>query len=169
MTEIISAVYKIINTITNDFYIGSSKNVKRRWTKHKSKSTWKQYPNNLLYQDFQKYGIDKFELQILEEVEVDKLKEAEQQFIETLKPTYNSIRAKGFDIERRKKYKKEYNKSDKCKEYKKSDKYKKYRKEYDNQQCFYNGKTITLGTLRQRFRKAGIEHPAIEAKKYLIL
>ena len=169
MAEIICAVYKITNTITCDFYIGSSNNVKRRWTKHKSKSTWKQCPNNLLYQDFQKYGIDKFVFEILAEFEIDRLKEAEQQFIETLKPTYNNYRAKGFDIERRKKYKKEYNKSDKCKEYNKSDKCKKYRKEYDNQQCFYNGKTITLGTLRQRFRKAGIAHPAIEAKKYLML
>lgn len=31
----ISAVYKITNTITNDFYIGSSKNVKVRWIDHK--------------------------------------------------------------------------------------------------------------------------------------
>ena len=30
----ISAVYKITNTITGDFYIGSSKNVKKRWTNH---------------------------------------------------------------------------------------------------------------------------------------
>ena len=30
-----SAVYKITNTITGDFYIGSSKDVKRRWAVHK--------------------------------------------------------------------------------------------------------------------------------------
>ena len=35
MAEIICAVYKIINTITGDFYIGSSKNVKKRWAEHK--------------------------------------------------------------------------------------------------------------------------------------
>ena len=169
MAEIISAVYKITNTITKDFYIGSSKNIKRRWAKHKSKSTWKQCPNNLLYQNMQKYGVEKFVFEILEEVEVDKLKETEQQFMEMMHPTYNNNRAKGFDFERRKKYRKEYNKSDKCKEYNKSDKCKKYRKEYDNQQCLYNGKNITLGTLRARFRKAGIEHPAQEAKKYLVL
>lgn len=169
MAGIISGIYKITNTITGDFYIGSSKNIEKRWVKHKSKSTWKQCPNNPMYNDFQKYGTDKFDFQILEEAEIDSLKEKEQQFIETLKPTYNSNRAKGFDIERRKKYKKEYNKSDKCKEYKKSDKYKKYRKEYDNQQCLYNGQTINLGSLRKRFHRAGIDHPAIEAKKYLVL
>ena len=164
----ISAVYKITNTITGDFYIGSSKDLKNRWACHKSKSTWKKCPNNQMYQDFQKYGIDKFEFQILEEVEIDSLKEKEQQFIENLKPTYNSNNAKGWDIERRKKYRKEYDK-EYNKEYRKSDKYKKYKKEYDNQQCLYNGQTITLGVLRKRFERRGIPHPTIEAKKYLIL
>ena len=87
MAEKISGVYKITNTITGDFYIGSSKNVKRRWESHKCPSRWNQCPNKQLYKDMRKYGVDKFELQILAEVEVDKLKEEEQQFIETLKPT----------------------------------------------------------------------------------
>ena len=30
----VSAVYKIVNTVTKDFYIGSSKNVKKRWVEH---------------------------------------------------------------------------------------------------------------------------------------
>ena len=167
--EKISGVYKIENIITGDFYIGSSKNVKRRWAAHKSPSKWSKCPNNPLYQDMQKYGVDKFDFQILENVEPERLKETEQQFIETLKPTYNSNRAKGFDFERRKKYKKEYNKSYKCKEYNKSDKRKKYRKEYDNQLCFYKNKKLTLYALRKRFHRAGIEHPAIEAKKYLMV
>ena len=34
MAEKISGVYKITNTITGDFYIGSSKNVKKRWVEH---------------------------------------------------------------------------------------------------------------------------------------
>ena len=39
----ISAVYKITNTITGDFYIGSSKNIKSRLTVHKCPSTWKKF------------------------------------------------------------------------------------------------------------------------------
>ena len=85
----ISGVYKITNTITGDFYIGSSKNVKQRLAVHKCPSTWKKCPNNTMYIDMQKYGIDKFEFQILEEVEAEKLKEKEQQFIETYKK-YNN-------------------------------------------------------------------------------
>ena len=169
MAEIISGIYKIINTVTGDFYIGSSKDIKHRWTAHKSPSSWNKQINNPMYLDMKKYGLDKFEFQILEEVEIASLKEVEQQFIEKMHPTYNNNRAKGFDFERRKKYKKEYNKSDKCKVYRKSEKYKKYRKEYDNQLCFYNGETMTLGALRKRFEKKGITHSATEAKKYLVL
>ena len=158
-----SAVYKITNTITGDFYIGSSKNIKQRWVNHKKPSTWKRFPNNPMYIDMQKYGVDKFEFQILEEVEIEKLKETEQQFIETLKPTYNSIRANGLDIERYKEYQKDYQKSDKFKE-----SHRKAVKEYDNQLCIYNGETLTLGALRKRFERMGIDHPTVEAKKYLI-
>ena len=182
--EKISGIYKITNTITNDFYIGSSKNVKRRWAEHKCKSVWKKCPNNQMYIDMKKYGVDKFEFQVIEVVEPEKLKEAEQQFIETLKPTYNSNRANGFDFERRKEYKKEYNKEYK-KEYNKSDKYKEYQKEYkqsdkgkesnrkaqnkyNNQLCCYNGQTLTLHALRERFKRAGISNPTVEAKKYLL-
>ena len=168
----ISAVYKITNTVTGDFYIGSSKNVKRRWGEHKKPSTWKRFPNSQLYQDMQKFGVDNFAFEVIEEVEESFLKEKEQKFIETLNPIYNNNRAKGLDIERRKKYCKEYEKSDKrkkChKEYKKSKKYKKYQKEYDNQLCFYNNEILTLTALKTRFRRKGVPHPTLEAKKYLL-
>ena len=172
----ISGIYKITNTVTGDFYIGSSKDVKRRWNEHKCQSRWKQNPNNPLYNDMQKYGVDKFVFEVLEEVEENKLKEAEQQFIEKLQPTYNSNNAKGLNVERRKESKKKYEKIDKRKKYKKeynkSDKGKKSQrkaqKEYDNQLCYYNGETLTLRALYQRFRRKGLSNPTAEAKKYLI-
>ena len=150
MAEKIIGVYKITNTITGDFYVGSSKDVKKRWAHHKCLSTWKHYPNNQMYQDFQRYGVNKFGFEILEEVEIAHLKEKEQQFIETLKPTYNNYNAKGFDVWRWKEYVKEYN------------------KEYYNQLCCYNNETITLCALSTRFKRAGIEHPVKEAKKYIL-
>ena len=151
----IIGIYKITNTVTNDFYIGSSKNVKLRWAHHKCPSTWNNNPNNPMYLDMQKYGVDKFAFEILAEVEPCSLKEKEQQFIETLKPAYNSNRANGWDIDR---YKNEYGK-----EY-----HKEYDKEYKNQLCSYNGETLTLNTLSVRFSRAGVEHPTQEAKKYLL-
>ena len=159
----ICGIYKITNTITNDFYIGSSKDVKQRWACHKCQSKWNEYPNNPMYIDMRKYGVDKFVFEILAEVEADKLKEAEQQFIETLKPTYNDRNANGWDIERRKEYMKEYDKTDKRKE-----SHNKYNKKYNNQLCFYNGQTLTLGALRMRFWRQGISNPSAEAKKYLL-
>ena len=163
----ISGIYKITNTATGDFYIGSSKDVKLRWAVHKCQSTWKRFPNNPMYLDMQKYGLDKFDFQILEVVEEGSLKEAEQKFIETLKPTYNSNRANGWDFERKKEYDKEYQK-----EYQKTDKGKESRKKacnkYDNQLCCYNGETLTLNALSSRFWRRGIINPTTEAKKYLI-
>ena len=165
--EKISAVYKITNTVTGDFYIGSSKDIKKRWTEHKCQSKWNECPNNPMYLDMKKYGIENFVFEILAEVEEDSLKEAEQEFIETLKPTYNNRNANGWNIERCKDYQKEYQK-----EYHKSDKYKEsHRKasnKYYNQLCFYNGETLTLAALYLRFYRAGIYNPAQEAKKYLI-
>ena len=159
----ICAVYKITNTITGDFYIGSSKDVKRRWTQHKSPSIWNRCSNNQLYKDMQEYGKDKFVFEILAEVEEDKLKEIEQQFIETLKPTYNSNRANGLDIERKKEYDKEYKKTERRKET-----LRKASNKYNNQLCLYNGETLTLNALRKRFMRQGIDHCTVEAKKYLI-
>ena len=171
MAENIIGVYKITNTVTGDFYIGSSKDVKRRWRAHKKPSVWNDNPNNQMYIDMQKYGLDNFDFQILAEVEEGKLKETEQKFIELLKPTYNSIRANGFDFERYKETKKEYQKEYQ-KEYNKTEKGKKYHKKaqnkYQSQLCFYNGQTLTLNALYKRFKKLGIVHPIQEAKKYLL-
>ena len=159
MAEKISAVYRITNTITGDFYIGSSNDVKRRWKEHKFQSTWKNNPNKQLYQDMHKYGVENFVFEVIAEVESEELKEAEQQFIEKLQPTYNNRNANGFDFERCKDYQKQY---------KKSNKYKKYKKEYQNQLCSYNGETLTLNALSNRFCRQGISNPTTEAKKYLI-
>ena len=150
MAEKISGVYKITNTMTNDFYIGSSKNVKLRWASHKWPSIWNEQPNNPLYLDMKKYGLDKFVFEILAEVEAEKLKEKEQEFIETLKPTYNNRNANGWDFER----------------YKETN--RKFGNKYKNQLCYYNGETLTLNALYQRFMRQGIDHPTVEAKKYLI-
>lgn len=143
----IIGVYKITNTITGDFYIGSSKDVKRRWANHKCTSTWNKCKNNPLYMDMKKYGVDKFEFEVFAEVEVGNLKEMEQQFIETLKPTYNNRNSKGWDVER----------------------YKEWNNHYKNQLCFFNGEKLTLNALYQRFEKQGINHPTLEAKKYLLV
>ena len=145
--EIISGIYKITNIITGDFYIGSSKDIKRRWKNHKYYIKCKEHPNNQMYLDMQKYGVDKFVFEILEEAEIVHLKEKEQWFIEKMHPTYNKNRANGIDVKINKKKQNKYN----------------------NQLCYYDDKIFTLNALRQQFKKYGIEHPTKEAKKYLVL
>lgn len=195
----ISGVYKITNTITSDFYIGSSSNIQQRFVNHKKPSTWSRYSNSRMYQDMAQYGLNSFTIEVIEET--DNLREREQYWIEQLKPTYNSNRAKGWDLERYYKRCKEYynNNKDKIlathKEYRENNKEKcqvynreyirKYRqtengkennrkcarksmKRYNNQLCLYDGKTLTLNALAQRFLKQGIPHPTLEAKKYII-
>ena len=150
-------VYKFTNTITGDFYIGSQ-SIKIRYANNKYQSIWIAIPNDQLCQDMNKYGDDNFAFEVLAEVEEEQLKEVEQQFIETLKPTYNQMNEKDLDVERYKEYKSEYNKSNKC---------KKSQKQYYNQLCVYNGETLTLNALSMRFRRMGIDHPTLEAKKYI--
>lgn len=169
----ISAVYKIKNTITGDFYIGSSKNVKQRWANHCCPSRWAERPNSPMYQDMQKYGINKFVFTYVCFVEPTHLKQVEQEVIELLQPTYNQSSAYLYDTS---KYVRAYYKRNnkKVKEYVKGH-YKKnrqhfldYHKVYDNRPCLYNGTKYKFRSLLYLFKKQGIENPTQEAKKYLI-
>ena len=141
-----SGVYCIKNTITNERYIGSSKDVKHRWEEHKCPSVWKLHPNSRLYQDFQKYGLESFRFTMVCFVEPEHLKDVEQEVIDMFNPEYNDRHANGHDMKRK----------------------KAYNKAYDNQPCIYNGEELTLHALAVRFRKAGSKHATIEARKYLV-
>lgn len=84
--QIISGVYKITNTITNEFYIGASSNVYCRWQAHKNRYRnilSKEY-NKKLYSSMRNHGINSFKFEILEECPVDNIFEREQFFIESL-------------------------------------------------------------------------------------
>lgn len=163
----ISGVYKIENIITGDFYIGSSKDVKRRWAAHKCPSSWKHLPNSPMYKDMQKYGIENFQLTILCEVEPEQLTVMEQKMIQGLCPTYNKNNAYVIGVRRGREDNIDYmrirRQSGKGR---KTD--IKARRKYNNQLCFYNGEIVTLNTLSARFYRAGIKHPTLEAKKYLM-
>ena len=169
MQNMTSGVYKITNNITGDFYIGSSKNIESRWAGHKCLSTHKRHPNSKLYKDMASYGLDNFKFEVLEETA--DLHNREQYWIEQLKPSYNSKRAKGWNTER---YKEVHRRC--CKEYyeihrdKRLAYYKAYRQAHrdNNRLCFYDGKTLTLRALINKFCRQGIPHPTLEAKKYLL-
>lgn len=149
-------------------YVGSSKNLHKRMTQHRS-SIRKGGNNNgaskqELYQYLQSNPFT-VEFQTTEDY-----RQLEQKLIEQYNPKYNNLRAytgvawngnrAEYDKEHYQKYKEEK------KQYR--EKNKEQKKQYDNQLCLYNGQTLTLCALRERFKRAGIPHPTIEAKKYLI-
>lgn len=178
MENKISGVYKITNNITGDFYIGSSKNIKKRWYNHKCHSKWSLNPNVKLYHAFIQYGLNSFTFEILEETTM--LKEREQYWIDYLEPTYNSMRSKGNDVERqnesRKKYNREWNKAHYDKHLAKTKEWQKdhyiemrdYNKKYYSRLCLYEGESLTLRALYQRFVRQRIPNAFLEAKKYLL-
>ena len=86
-------IYKITNKINNHCYIGQSRDIKERWSNHRSESSNQnskayEYP---LYRSFRKYGIDNFTFEVLEECSIDKLNEKEIYWIEQYNPEYNQI------------------------------------------------------------------------------
>ena len=178
-------------------YVGSSKNLYMRMSKHKT--AIKQGSEHGYQQDLYQFlqsNTFAVEFQL-----TDSYRQLEQELVEKYHPKYNAVRAytglgarKGrvaeYNKEYNKKYKeekKQYYESNKdeileqAKQYYESNKQQKkqyyksnkeeileQQKQYYSQLCFYNGQTLTLAALSTRFKRMGIDHPTLEAKKYLI-
>ena len=90
------AIYKIENTITNDFYIGSAVNyVYRKWT-HLKRLRENKHHNAILQNSWNKHGEFVFSFSIIEEIsDKEQLVKREQYWIDTLNPRYNICRIAG--------------------------------------------------------------------------
>lgn len=87
----------IKNKINNKVYIGLSRNIKRRFTMHKTNLNNNKHKNDYLQKAWNKYGKENFEFVILEIVDDDNidLAKLEQHYIET----YNSAeRENGYNL-----------------------------------------------------------------------
>lgn len=87
-----SGVYRIVNNLNGDFYIGSSKNLEKRFRQHKA--TFKQN-KTILQRAFNKYGINNFSFEPIDECLESELIEKEQLYLDSFKPKYN-IMTKAF-------------------------------------------------------------------------
>jgi len=67
----ISGIYKILNNITNDVYIGQSKNLNQREKIHFSVLKRRKHENPYLQNAFDKYGEKNFIFEIIQELEND--------------------------------------------------------------------------------------------------
>jgi len=84
-----AGVYKMINSISGNFYIGSSKNISQRVKTHKQQLKLGYKGNIRIKNDLEKYGIDSFRFESLEYCDESIMKDREQYYFELLKPTYN--------------------------------------------------------------------------------
>lgn len=94
MKDKICGVYKIVNIVTNKFYIGSSKNIEYRWKRHLYFLNKNNHDNVYLQNSYNKYGKDSFKIEVVEETVLDKLKERELFYLNTFKP----FGKKGYNI-----------------------------------------------------------------------
>lgn len=92
-------IYKILNKINGKFYIGSGKNIKRRWREHKYCLRNNKYikTNPHFQNSWNKYKEESFEFLIEKECSPEELKYWEEYYIE-LYQSYD--REQGYNIER---------------------------------------------------------------------
>lgn len=83
-----SGIYRIRNLQTDDCYYGSSKNIKKRFSRHIKELKSGKHINIILTRAWEKYGEDSFVFEIVEICEVEKLKQIEQKYLDAA-PKYN--------------------------------------------------------------------------------
>ena len=79
-----TGIYKIINKINNKTYVGSTSNFDKRWYSHKFRLKNNNHHSSKLQSSVNKYGIENFVFEILEECSKDLLIEREQYWIDSL-------------------------------------------------------------------------------------
>ena len=93
-----TGIYKLINKITEDFYIGSASRIGKsnslsgfyvRFDKHKRQLNNNSHYNRFLQNSWNKYGGKNFEFEILATCPSEYCIKLEQYFIDILNPTFN--------------------------------------------------------------------------------
>jgi group I intron endonuclease len=89
-------IYKITNTITQDFYVGSAINFANRKVAHINSLKYNRHKNAFLQNSWNKYGRKAFTFEIIETVDIkENLIPREQYWIDTLLPTFNLCKIAG--------------------------------------------------------------------------
>lgn len=82
-------VYLIHNVESAKFYVGSSINIKGRWSAHISKLNSDKHGNRHLQNSWKKYGEQAFRFYIIGNCSTDEILKLEQKYIDQIKPEYN--------------------------------------------------------------------------------
>lgn len=79
-------IYRITNTVNGKFYIGSAKDFKDRWQRHRYALKAGSHENKHLQRSWDKYGKEAFLFEVVEEVlSDDQLLDREQDWLDTTK------------------------------------------------------------------------------------
>lgn len=80
-----SGIYLIYNTQNSKVYVGSSRNIKRRWNQHRADLRGNRHPSYFLQRDWNKHGEEAFEFHVIELVtKPEMLLAREQVHLDTL-------------------------------------------------------------------------------------
>ena len=82
-------IYRITNNITGQTYVGQSRNIEKRFAAHR------QHKTTLVGSEIEKYGINNFTFEVLEECEISELDDREDFYIQlydSICSGYNKIR-----------------------------------------------------------------------------
>lgn len=86
-------IYQITNIVNNKFYIGSTKNLRRRKNNHFNLLRKNKHHSRYLQNSWNKYGEENFIFTVLQNIEdATKVFEIENEFISKLKPEYNMMK-----------------------------------------------------------------------------
>lgn len=85
-----SGVYSITNTITGAQYIGSSKNIKRRWERHREDLKRGAHHSTYMQRSYVKYGATVFVFKVIVVCDKDTALVIEQHALDKWKPKYNT-------------------------------------------------------------------------------
>lgn len=98
-----AGVYRIVNNVNGKCYVGSSIDLRLRRTQHFNALLHNKHINNILQNAYNKYGIDAFEFEVLEIIDITddikkRLLDREQFWIDNLNPEYNILRIAGSNL-----------------------------------------------------------------------
>ena len=102
MSQVVCGVYVITCLRNGKQYVGSSDNIPNRWRVHRTRLDRGIHPSELMIEDWDTFGEVSFTFRVLERVirgpagdHLDALMEAEQRWIDKLRPAYNTLTEAG--------------------------------------------------------------------------
>lgn len=88
-------IYSIVCNANGNSYIGSSKNIEKRWKKHKWELSKGIHHSSRLQRSWLKYGDSKFEFMVIESSSATGLFRLEQDYLDTFSPAFNMAKVAG--------------------------------------------------------------------------